>query len=354
MTRVKVAAVSVALFAAAVVAQEQSALDQAKAKAEQIKVLADEILALEDTPPPPPPPPPSSDSVCGEDPRVWHAQIVTINGALCDTGHEHGHAPPDWVTGSAFAPRLLSGGSEAHRGFKGALLSAKNQSTGETTGAEVYVLFHIFQTASVESELGGPLRGGINVRRHSYQMWARTSPPRRLLYVSGMMDTAQDAQPDLQRISKCRINDPGIADIRPVIFVPVPGCPDTNEQWYSHHRWADNSFLILGTPWRADLGDGRVGSASLAELSGRPGTQRRIDVATYLDRFTGVPRDTVVCADMDGALGDCADPLYQFKQYLETGTDRLFVDDGFGNRKLFAELIDVEFAESPGTIQLPN
>lgn len=96
---------------------------------------------------------------CGESLSAWHPQVV--NG--CDTHHEHGDAPPAWVTSSPWPAMFDHPGNTPsenilkHTSFKGVLLHYTN-----TAGhhIEVYWVLHIDTTPN-----------GQSGRYHSYQAW---------------------------------------------------------------------------------------------------------------------------------------------------------------------------------------
>lgn len=160
---------------------------------------------------------------CGESNLVWHAPVV--NG--CATGHEHGDAPPSWVTAAGYTPEYThvagtpneNAFSHKHTAFKGFAATLN--------GVQIYGVFHLDFNP-----------GGHASRFHSYQLWAR-DPSGGVSHWSGWLDfgVGTATGPTVRRIH-CDSTAP-----RPIMAVNDEGCGVVQfESWYSRAGGAEWDF----------------------------------------------------------------------------------------------------------------
>jgi hypothetical protein len=194
---------------------------------------------------------PATVGKCGEPMNVWHSN----KWGSCFTGHEHGDAPPQWVTQHALAgnsPMPFSQTRESHTGYKGAF--AKHAS-----GAESYFIAHILSNQMARSH-----------GDHDYQLWLRTSDGQ-IFYWDGLLCFARpcEAQPPL------RTRDTGE---RPIILAQNDsGC----ETWYQNGL-IDVEWIICG----------RIEHFNASITSG-VGTHRTVGWFFYPTRFSGAVREAM-------------------------------------------------------------
>lgn len=232
---------------------------------------------------------------CGEPDNAWHPPMV--NG--CATGHEHGDAPPDWVTEFSqenFGHGVVYGGDEGtpnenaykHEGFKGYHVTFD--------GVEIYFRMHM---------LANPM--GHQGRYHSYEAYALDSSGN-VSFWQGHLDFGDDegADPNV-RVYGCED-----VSVRPIMKVVVQnGCSgDVFEDWYSR---AGGSGL-----WSWDMGINIEASYYHGESLGNPsdpddmstwietgdlGLTRRIELAWYEGRGNA-PEGEWFCTTVNGAILD--------------------------------------------------
>jgi hypothetical protein len=183
---------------------------------------------------------------CGEPMNVWHGN----KWATCFTGHEHGDAPPQWVTAWATAnnkPLPFSQTRESHTGYKGVFVR-------HASGAESYFIGHILSNAMARSH-----------GDHDYQLWLKTTDGK-TFYWDGLLCFAGPcaAQPPL------RTSDTGE---RPIILAQNDGACET---WYGGAEGGvvDVEWVICG----------RISHFDTSKTSG-VGTHRTIGWIFYPDRF---------------------------------------------------------------------
>jgi hypothetical protein len=169
------------------------------------------------TPTPTPGPVPGK-GVCGESEDVWHPPVVTgPDGKPCNTGHEHGDAPPSWIAAAGYKVSFVGGfntsaleNTAKHAAMKG--FSAKFGNT------DVYVRVHA---------ASNPL--DRMARYHSYEAWARDPSGNvshwQLWYNTG--DPVKDRIPRRQGVEPSQ---------RPIMLVVDQTSWDQGircEQWYT-------------------------------------------------------------------------------------------------------------------------
>jgi hypothetical protein len=178
--------------------------------------------------------------------NVWHPN----KWGSCFTGHEHGDAPPQWVTQYAQAnnkPMPFSQSRESHTGYKGVYVK-------HSSGAESYWIAHILSTAMARSH-----------GDHDYQVWLKLTDGN-IFYWDGLLCYASPctAQPPL------RTSDTGE---RPIILSQGDGGCET---WYGGAQGGiiDTEWVICGRNQHFD-----------ANKSSGVGTYRTMGWIFYADRF---------------------------------------------------------------------
>ena len=194
----------------------------------------------------------------------WHPPVHAASG--CFYQHEHGDAPPSWIT-SAFTQNR-----ESHVGYKGVLKSMSN-------GVESYIITHVLSTISARSH-----------GDHDYALWVK-DPSGGISFWQGQMDFG--SPPPL------RTTDTGE---RPIILsVGDGGC----ETWYSRP-----GNLVFDIGWTIC---GRYQNFAGVTVGGN-GAYRGTDWTIMKDRL----------ASFSGA----APTLAQYAQ-LQFGVERFqFIDTG--------------------------
>lgn len=169
----------------------------------------------------------------------WHPPVHAASG--CYFQHEHGDAPPSWIT-SAFTQNR-----ESHVGYKGVLKSMSN-------GVESYLITHILSTISARSH-----------GDHDYELWIK-DPSGGQSHWAGQLDFG--SPPPL------RTSDTGE---RPIIqSIGDGGC----ETWYSRPGAA-----VVDLGWTIC---GRYQNFAGVTLGGN-GTFRGTDWVIYPDRLATFP-----------------------------------------------------------------
>jgi hypothetical protein len=180
--------------------------------------------------------------------NVWHSN----KWGSCFTGHEHGDAPPQWVTAFAQAnnkPLPFSQTRESHTGYKGVFVR-------HSSGAESYFVGHILSNAMARSH-----------GDHDYQLWLKTTDGK-INYWDGLLCFAGPCtgQPPL------RTSDTGE---RPIILAQNDGACET---WYGGAAGGivDVEWVICGRNSHFDT-----------SRSSGVGTHRTVSWIFYADRFAG-------------------------------------------------------------------
>lgn len=144
----------------------------------------------------------------------WHAP-----GAHGDRPfHEHGDAPPAWLTATGVNPSYDHVGGTPnenhayfkHTGFKGW--------AGTFSGVQWYGVFHLDFNP-----------GGHGNRFHSYQLWLRDSTGA-ISHMNGWLDFGQDNNTGPNLVVDCGTT----SQVRPIISVNGIGCPIIFESWYAN------------------------------------------------------------------------------------------------------------------------
>lgn len=155
---------------------------------------------------------------------AWHAP-----GAHGDRPfHEHGDAPPSWITGAGYTPsftHVAGTPNENHAYFKH---TAFKGWLGRFGTVDWYGIFHLDFNP-----------GGHQSRFHSYQLWLKDQTGA-VSHMHGWLDFGEDFNtlPNLRVVC-------GVADnTRPIIMANKPGCsPVLFETWYAN---ASNPGLDIG------------------------------------------------------------------------------------------------------------
>lgn len=262
--------------------------------------------------------------LCGESMATWHPPVV--NG--CQTKHEHGDAPPDWVNSSPWPAMFDHPGNTPnenvlkHTSFKGF--------TARFNNVDLYVIQHLDTNPS-----------GHSSRFHSYQMWARDASGA-LSHWDGWMDFGDDemAGPQIQRF---HCDDPD--GVRPVMAVNSQQCPGP----LRFENWYPRAGGYLGQAgWMPDFGfntsanyffggDPAVPS-TWVPTGGMNGT-RRIEVAWYANRSS--QRGTFYATNFGQLVSGPNDPA--------CGTTKTV-----GGRTYPVTCIEQRIAPTLNTIQFPN
>jgi hypothetical protein len=133
--------------------------------------------------------------------------------------HEHGDAPPSWVTGAGYTPSFDHAANtpnenahpHKHSAFKGFLLN--------DDGAAIYAIGHMDFNP-----------GGHPSRFHSFQFWMR-DPSGGITHLHGWLDfgTGNNTGPQVRRIHCDN------TDVRPIMAVNAVACGDPLqfESWYA-------------------------------------------------------------------------------------------------------------------------
>lgn len=214
--------------------------------------------------------PPDPPDDCGEDSSHWHPSVV--NG--CQTGHEHGDAPPLWVEQSGQMPHFNHAGGTPnenvlkHTSFKGFNFTHPN-------GVEVYVTAH-----------NDTHPNGQQTRFHSVQVWAR-DPDGGVSYWAQWMDFGENDQTgsSIRPAETCGYFN------RPVIAVNFPQCQLVMENWYARpiHAWGwdlgiNTQPSYFGGPEVGTYSSGQLGDAATWLPTGLLNNSRRIELAFYRSR----------------------------------------------------------------------
>lgn len=204
--------------------------------------------------------------VCGESVELWHSGMI----GNCATGHEHGDAPPQWLTNAGITPMFTHPANtpnenilhHKHTGFKGF--------TATFNSVDLYGVFHWDFNP-----------GGHVSRFHSYQMWARDASGG-ISSWSGWLDfgTGNNTGPQLQ--TTCQNQN-----LRPIILVNDEGCPRQFETWYSQAAgsgdWAWDFGFSISPNYYAG-GDPADPDTWVSIFEYPNNMTRRMEAAWYLSR----------------------------------------------------------------------
>lgn len=226
---------------------------------------------LPTTPPTSPTPVPPGEhhlGRCGESMALWHPPVV----GDCETQHEHGDAPPAWVTASAWPAMFDHPGNTPnenilkHTSFKGF--------EARLDGIDLYVVMHLDTNPS-----------GHNSRFHSYQMWARDGAGE-VSHWDGWTDFADDDAQAGPTIRRHGCDDTGE---RPIMAVNDEACGVVRfENWYPRPGGHNGNGL-----WMPDFGfnvspnyytGGDPADPTTWVPTGGENATRRIEIAWYAGR----------------------------------------------------------------------
>jgi hypothetical protein len=211
---------------------------------------------------------PDGVGLCGEAMEVWHAPVV--NG--CDTGHEHGDAPPSWI---------------ADAGFPAAFHGHFNTSPVENTGKHAAMKGFLTRLDNVDiyfriHAASNPL--DRSARYHSYEVFGR-DPGGAVSHWQGWYNTGD---PEKDRVARRRGVEP---EQRPIMLVVDETAWNQGihcEQWYSapgQPAWGwDFGWTICDTTTLYRPGENATASdqSSWVPAPGDPtGTTRRLEAAWY-------------------------------------------------------------------------
>jgi len=202
----------------------------------------------------------------------WHPPVV--NG--CATGHEHGDAPPAWVTASRWQPMFDHPGNTPnenvlkHSSFKGFTLS--------DDGVNLYIIAHLDTNPA-----------GHGSRFHSVQVWAQDKT-KAVSHWDVWMDfgSGNEAGPHLQPTDAC-----GNDGSRPIMMVDFTSCGQvTYENWYSRAGapvWGWDFGFNISPNYYGGTDMQHLSSSNLADSAtwlptGQLNTTRRVEAAWYANR----------------------------------------------------------------------
>lgn len=208
--------------------------------------------------------------VCGERMDRWHPPIV--NG--CETGHEHGDPPPQWVLDAGYTVTF-----HGHFNTSPAENTAKHAAMkGFATtlnGVDIYLRFHAASNVLDRS-----------ARYHSYELWAR-DPQGGVSHWQGWYNVGD---PVAERVPRRPGPEP---TQRPLMLVVDQAAWDAGircEQWYTapaQPAWSwDFGWTICDTTTIYYPGENEQQDRRFWRLApnGSLGTTRRLEAAWYADR----------------------------------------------------------------------
>jgi hypothetical protein len=110
----------------------------------------------------PSPPPASNVGVCGESMTAWHGPLITnAQVTNCQAGHEHGDAPPSWIS---------------QAGYNASFVGAFNTSAQENTAKHAAMKGFLARFSNVDIYFRPHAASNVldrSARFHSYEVWAR-------------------------------------------------------------------------------------------------------------------------------------------------------------------------------------
>lgn len=237
--------------------------------------------------------PTESVGTCGESLHDWHPQFI----GQCNTGHEHGDAPPLWTHEAPQHPHFTHPGGTPnenilkHSSFKGFHVTL--------SGVETYIVAHLDTHPN-----------GQQTRSHSIQVWFRSSP---VSYITQWLDFGEgdNLLPNLAAAENICAT---AVFRRPIIQVNFPDCVGLNsENWYARNgpAWSFDIGFNVSPQYYGGPQQGTLSSGNLADFqswlpTGIWNTLRRVELAWYRDRYiqhlqaAGVPLFTTFYATQFG------------------------------------------------------
>lgn len=215
---------------------------------------------------------------CGEAMDAWHPPVV--NG--CNTGHEHGDAPPDWIVAAGYQA-MFHGQFNTSPAENTAKHAAMKGFSTTLNGVDIYFRLHA---------ASNPL--DRSARYHSYEAWAR-DPSGGVSHWQLWYNTG-DPRPSSEggaRVPRRRVPLPEESQ-RPIMLVVDQqalnegiGC----EQWYAapgEPAWGwDFGWTICGSTTLYQPNENATAadvSTWIAAPNGTLGLQRRLEAAWYGQR----------------------------------------------------------------------
>jgi hypothetical protein len=205
---------------------------------------------------------------CGESMMRWHPPVV--NG--CETGHEHGDAPPQWIYDAGYDP-MFHGHFNTSPAENAAKHAAMKGFATTLKGVDVYFRLHAASNVLDRS-----------ARFHSYEIWAR-DPQGGVSHWQGWYNTGD---PVTDRIPRRRGVEPSQ---RPIMLVVDQTAWDQGircEQWYFFSAgWSwDIGWTICNSTTLFYPGENNQQDPSNWRLApdGGTGTTRRLEAAWYASR----------------------------------------------------------------------
>lgn len=259
--------------------------------------------AATDTPEPTPTPTPTMDHSGHGDPAdlTWHAPGI---GHGDRPPHEHGDAPPVWLTNAGITPMYTHPGGTPnenhpywkHTAFKGYSFNLKGQ--------DLYCVFHLDFNP-----------GGHGSRFHSYQCWIKDATGA-ISHFNGWLDfgIGQNTGPNFVAVCGQASN------IRPIIMANRAGCsPVLFETWYARAGgsgdWAPDFGFSVSPSYYA--GGDPANPATWTPVNPWPNNlTRRVEIAIPADRLAAAPKGVFWSTQWGDLVSGPADPI--------CGTSRTF------------------------------
>lgn len=252
---------------------------------------------------------------CGEPMDRWHAAVI----GTCETGHEHGDAPPDWVLNSGYLPLFMHamGTGPAENSLKHACM--KGYSESGPGGTQWYLIHH-----------GCSMPFDRLSRFHSWQLWIREANTN-ISYLSGWVDYGDPKHIDdggnrapSSQFDEFHNNQLLFKGIMRIDTRPQPVC----EQWYSSvggpnpntsYWYPDFAWLACGSVTaytdnerRYARGERPAGydpyNPSSWVLTGALGFDRQVDISIYADRISDKRGRTFVHDQFGEEMASLSDP----------------------------------------------
>jgi hypothetical protein len=212
--------------------------------------------------------------VCGEDMNSWHPPVVTgPDGKPCNTGHEHGDAPPAWIAAAGYTASF-------HGHFNTSPLENTTKHAAmkgfSTRFGDVDVYFRIHAASNPLDRMA---------RYHSYEVWARDPSGA----VSHWQLWYNTGDPLVDRYPRRTGSEPSVRPLMLVVDATSQAQGINCEQWYSgpgEPQWGwDFGWTICGATVLFTPGESAIANdQSKWPVTGSLGGTRRLEAAWYSTR----------------------------------------------------------------------
>lgn len=249
------------------------------------------------TPAPEPSPTPTMDHSEHGDPAdlVWHAPGVAHGDR---PPHEHGDAPPAWLTSAGITPMYTHPGGTPnenhpywkHTAFKGYSFNLKGQ--------DGYCVFHLDFNP-----------GGHGSRFHSYQCWFKDVTGA-ISHFNGWLDFGQGEQTGPNFVTVCG----QASNVRPIIMANQAGCASAPlfETWYARAGGSGNfapDFGFSVSPSYYAGGDPNNPSTWTPIFGWPNNLTRRVEIAIPANRLAAAPKGNFWATQWGQIVSGPADPI---------------------------------------------